>query len=84
MTPSLYICFMSNKANGTKTPGVEVPIEIDQISKWLERDLAAMASLIDAIRGDKELRDYMATWFHGRMLNAKNLQKLQEELSNVQ
>lgn len=74
MTQVTYISVMNNNANDSKAQGADEleEIEVKKISDWLLRDLTGMISLLAALREDAELRQYMAYWFHGRMVNAKH------------
>lgn len=74
---------MNNNSNVVAdAPGAEAD-EIKKISGWLLKDLDSMATLLNAIRGDTELRDYMAVWFHGRMRNAKHQEALKQQNGGV-
>lgn len=67
----------NNSKISEAVPGTESEeSEIKKISGWLQKDLDSMVTLLNAIRGDTELREYMAVWFHGRMRNAKHKAEL--------
>lgn len=64
----------TNQVNG-QAQGAESDVletSEDQILKWLTRDLGACITFLRAIHDDVELRQMMATWFKGRIINAKN------------
>lgn len=71
---------MNNNSNVVAdAPGAEAEeMNVKNISKWLSKDLDSMVVLLSAIRGDTELREYMARWFHGRMMNAKHQEAMRQ------
>lgn len=72
---------MKNTQNDAKSPqGVDLEeVELSNVKKWLDDDLTRAIGLLKAIHDEPNLKQMMAEYMHGRVINWKNAQKLKEE-----
>lgn len=73
----IYHCVYMSQTNGieVEAPGAETSSKIPDlatIEKWIGRDVSIAITLLSAIQSDKELRQQMAVFLQGRMINAEN------------
>lgn len=52
---------------------------VAEIKKFIDRDLVAIAYLVDAIRQNPDTVEIIATFLHGRWMNAKHKEELQAQ-----
>lgn len=58
--------------NGKTAQGAELPTaDVNQVEKWLTRDIGVAITLLTAIHNDPNLRRLMATHLHGLHENQK-------------
>lgn len=86
MTPKFYLGVMKKEiVNGQSAQGAvdqEIkPPSIDEVEKWLKRDLNTCLHMLEAIYRDPDLLRSMATFMAGRMEN-NLLKKSLENQSN--
>lgn len=70
----------NNQAGGVKDAGKHDDVaDLKQIEKWLENDISRLTALVNALNTDKELWQYLARWFHGRIINDRNRKAMENQ-----
>lgn len=74
------------QVQGTDAPVSQVPRETkstdtnrDQVKSWLEKDLKMAISLLTALYTDPDLLNAIADFMHGRIMNDKAKQALENQ-----
>lgn len=75
---------MEKTKNGQAAPGAETEktektITIEEVREFIKRDLNACINMLDAIYRDQATLEMLADVLHGRYMNAKHKQELQNQ-----
>lgn len=63
-------------------PAKEEEVNLEQVRKWLKKDLAMAISCLNAVYTDPDLIESVAVFMMGRMTNDKNAKAANEALKN--
>lgn len=68
---------VNDKTTEVSAQGAETqPIDKENVTKWLKKDIASSISLLNAVYTDPDLMDHIATFMLGRFENARHTPKL--------